>query len=444
MSGRAPAPPSGASALRRRDLLLWLWALVATAGLCWFAFLQPQPIPAHWAGERIEIERPPDRLELERVGFQALPGWSEDRVSEALPALARSCGALRSRPPDAEVRPLATGGEVADWTAACMALPRLGAGDPERLAREYLEAHFVPFEVRNGERRHGTFTGYYEPLLRGSRRRSERYDVPLYTRPSDIVQVDLEPFREEWKGRSLAGRWTGSTLLPYWSRQQIEAGALGGRRLELLWVDDAIDAFFLQIQGSGQVQLEGGGRIRVGYAGQNGHPYYAIGRELIDRGALRRGEVSMQSIRAWLESHPEQADEVMATNASFVFFREITGDGPLGSQGVALVAERSLAVDRRYHPLGAPVWLDATRPVEDAAAAPDPRLGYAQVPLRRLVVAQDTGGAIRGPVRGDVFWGAGERAAEIAGRMNSRGRMWILLPRPVAERIGSSLLLEDV
>ncbi|REJ86298.1 MAG: hypothetical protein DWQ30_00730 [Acidobacteria bacterium] len=152
----------------------------------------------------------------------------------------------------------------------------------------------------------------------------------------------------------------------------------------------------------------------------------------------------MQSIRAWLESHPEQADEVMATNASFVFFREITGDGPLGSQGVALVAERSLAVDRRYHPLGAPVWLDATRPVEDAAAAPDPRLGYAQVPLRRLVVAQDTGGAIRGPVRGDVFWGAGERAAEIAGRMNSRGRMWILLPRPVAERIGSSLLLEDV
>jgi membrane-bound lytic murein transglycosylase A len=425
-----------------RSAFLWVWALVATAVVLWLALFEAAPIPPGWVSEQLEPWRPqPDRLVLKPSSFTELPGWTEDSVAEALPAVERSCAATLRRAPSAEVRPATVGGRVADWVPACEALRALGplAGVDELRARAYLEGHFTPLRVLNGDRERGTFTGYYEPLLRGSRRRSDVYRVPLYTRPGDIVQVELGPFREEWSGRSIAGRWTGRTLEPYWSREEIERGALRGRRLELLWVDDPVDAFFLQIQGSGQVEMKNGDRIRVGYAGQNGHPYYAIGRELIDRGALQRAEVSMQSIRRWLEENPQQAVEVMATNASYVFFRELRGDGPLGSQGVALLPERSLAVDRTYIPMGAPVWVDATRPVDAADAVPDPVEGWPQVPLQRLLVAQDTGGAIRGPVRGDVFWGPGERAAEIAGRMNSRGRIWLLLPKGLAQRV-----LEDL
>jgi len=187
-------------------------------------------------------------------------------------------------------------------------------------------------------------------------------------------------------------------------------------------MDDPVDAFFLEIQGSGSIELEGGGELRVGYGAQNGFPYVAIGRELVTRGALPKEKVSMQSIREWLEAHPDEAAEVMRKNASYVFFREQPGEGPLGSLGVPLTPGRSLAVDPLFVPLGVPLWLDSTLP---AAADGSER------PLRRLVVAQDTGGAIRGPVRGDVFWGAGDKAADLAGRMRQPGRLWLLLPRTV-------------
>ena len=280
--------------------------------------------------------------------------------------------------------------------------------------------------------RHGLFTGYYEPLLRGSRARSSRYRVPLYRRPPDIVQVDLGRFREDLRGRRLAGRLRGATLEPYDDRRSITAGALRGRGLELVWVDDPIAAFFLQIQGSGQIELDTGERLRLGYAAQNGHPYFAIGRELIERGELTRETVSLQSIRAWLLEHPDEAQDVMALNASYVFFRTIEGDGPIGSQGVALTPGRSLAVDRTFVPLGVPLWLETTAPTVGNSAAEG---AVDQSPVRRLVVAQDTGGAIRGPVRGDLFWGAGSEAEEIAGRMNSEGRYWLLLPRALAQRV---------
>jgi len=206
-------------------------------------------------------------------------------------------------------------------------------------------------------------------------------------------------------------------LKPYEDRKAIVEGALDPRNLEIVWVDDPVDAFFLQIQGSGRVTLEDGRVMRLGYAGQNGHPYVAIGRELIARGALTRETVSMQSIRAWLAANPAEAAALMNANPSYVFFRELPGDGPVGAQGAALTPLRSLAVDRRFVPLGTPVWLDAEHP--------DP--GTAR--LRRLVVAQDVGGAIRGPVRGDLFWGHGDAAADLAGRMKSPGRYYLLLPK---------------
>jgi membrane-bound lytic murein transglycosylase A len=209
-------------------------------------------------------------------------------------------------------------------------------------------------------------------------------------------------------------------LVPFSDRATIDSGSIAHRGLELCWVDDAVDAFFLHIQGSGVVELDGGGVMRVGYAAQNGHAYTSIGRVLMDRGELPKEEVSMQSIRAWLGAHPDQAASILHENASYIFFHELTGEGPLGSLGVPLTAGRSLAVDRAFLPLGLPLWLDAEAPVA---------FGDGTTELRRMVVAQDTGGAIKGPVRGDVFWGHGEEAAEVAGRMKHQGRLWLLLPK---------------
>jgi membrane-bound lytic murein transglycosylase A len=243
------------------------------------------------------------------------------------------------------------------------------------------------------------------------------------------VTVDLGLFRDEWKGRRIAGRVADRALLPYPDRTEIRNGALRGRGLELAWVDDPIDAFFLEIQGSGRIELAEGGVLRVGYAAQNGQPYFAIGRDLVERGALKKEEVSLQSIRAWLLAHPREAPQVLGRNRSYVFFAELKGEGPLGAEGVPLTPGRSLAVDLQYLPLGVPVWLDgkAPAPTEKAPARP----------LRRLLVAQDTGGAITGPVRGDVFWGHDEAAAAIAGRMKHPGRIWLLLPRSAAARLSA-------
>ena len=222
----------------------------------------------------------------------------------------------------------------------------------------------------------------------------------------------------------MAGSRTASSC-PYADRAAIDAGALAGRELELLWVDDPVDRFFLEIQGSGQVRLPDGETVRVGYADQNGRPYRAIGKDLIESGAIPREQMSMQAIRAWLEANPKQAPAMMAKNPSYVFFTELTelaaASGPLGAQGVPLTPGRSLAVDRKFLPLGAPIWVDTV--------APEPR---GRAPVARLLVAQDTGGAIRGPVRGDVFWGAGPQAEHLAGHMKSPGRLFILLPRELS------------
>lgn len=369
--------------------------LIALAALTLWMLRHPRPRPQPEAEER--------RV-LTPAAFADLPGWEEDDPSGALAAFLRSCRRMKS--------------------PACEAASRVQTAAADT-ARTFFETHFQPFAVSAGDDPEGLFTGYYEPLLRGSRERSERYRVPLYVRPPELVMVDLGDFREELKGQRIAGKVEEGELVPYPDRRAIEEGALAGRDLELVWVDDPVDAFFLQIQGSGRVRLDDGGddgrEMRVGYAAQNGHPYFAIGKDLVERGALTKEEVSMQSIRRWLEQNPDLADDVMARNASYVFFEELEGEGPLGAQGVPLTPGRSLAVDLKHWQLGAPVWLD-TR-------APSPREGAPDRPLRRLMIAQDTGGAIRGVVRGDVFWGHGDEAAEVAGRMKHPGRMWVLLPR---------------
>jgi membrane-bound lytic murein transglycosylase A len=372
--------------------------------------------------ERKEAPRPPVLL-LEPVAFTALPGWREDDPSGALEAFRRSCARLARQDDGTPFGPAPIPGTVADWRPACADAARTPlAADA---ARAFFEAVFTPYRVTDRGRAEGLFTGYYEPLLAGARTPDDRFRYPLYRRPPDLVGVDLGRFDPELSGRRIAGRVEDGQLIPYYPRASIEQGALAGRGLELLWLDDPIGRFFLQIQGSGQIRLREGGIVRVGYADQNGHPYYAIGRELAAMGAIPQERMSMQAIRAWLLANPAKAPEIMAKNRSYVFFREqpeLAGaPGPLGAQGVPLTPGRSLAVDRRFLPLGAPLWLDASAPYPEG-----------ERPLRRLLVAQDTGGAIRGPVRGDLFWGSGPLAEHLAGHMQSTGRLFLLLPRGLA------------
>ena len=364
----------------------------------------------------------PDRLVLRPVSFDDLPGWEADDQSAALQALRRSCAALDERDDDEPLDIAALGGHVGEWCGICAATAGLDGADR---AREFFEANFTPYEARNGARADGLFTGYFEPELRGATQAGGRYGVPLYARPHDLVTVDLGLFRSALAGERVAGRVADGALEPYATRAEIDGGALAAQGLELVWVDDPVDAFFLHVQGSGLISFEDGTTRRLAYAATNGHSYFAIGRWLVDLGALSREDVSMQTIRQWLAANPKRASEVMHENASYVFFRwleeEQATEGPVGAQGVTLTAGRSLAVDRRFVPMTVPVWLES--------AAPDPDPAREDRPLRRLMVAQDTGGAIRGPVRGDVFWGTGAEAGAVAGRMKHAGRYWLLLPR---------------
>jgi membrane-bound lytic murein transglycosylase A len=366
-------------------------------------------------GTEKPVTPPTPQLTLTQVSFDDLPGWRDDHAAEALATFVKSCTALDRQPDSAAMGPAALGMKVSAWRTPCAAARTTPSSDAA--ARTFFMREFTPYRAGNHGNSDGLFTGYYEPLLHGARQQGGRYRTPLMKRPPDLVMVDLGRFRPAWHGERIAGRVVTGNLVPYPSRTEIEHGALNPSQLALFWVDDPVDAFFLQVQGSGRVELANGGTVRLGYDGQNGQPYVAIGKVLVDRGALTPDNVSLQSIRAWIKAHPDQATSLMDQNPSYVFFREQPGDGPIGSEGIVLSAGRSLAVDRNFIPLGVPVYLNA------AGNSPS---------LHRLMVAQDTGGAITGPVRGDVFWGFGPDAEARAGTMRARGEYFLLLPKAVA------------
>lgn len=355
---------------------------------------------------------------LEPVSFSALPGWAEQDAEGALRAFRLSCeeilaeGRAFDRSPE-------FGGTRKDWLGTCQAA--LKATD----ARSFFEQNFTALKVNDRERPEGLFTGYFEPEARGSRTRTAEFTVPVYRRPDDLIAFDAATEQQLGLryGRMAEGKPAG-----YFTRPEIEDGALSGRRLEIAWLADWADAFFIHIQGSGRVRLPDGSLIRLAYAAKTGQPYTGIGGLLVDRGILTRDNMSMQAIRAWMRDNPEAGRAVMRENKSFVFFREVAVDdpklGPPGAQKVSLTPRHSLAVDRRYWVFGTPIWLDTTYP-----------LGDKDHPFRQLMIAQDTGTAIRGYVRGDVFWGAGDEAALIAGHMKSQGRMAVLLPKALAARL---------
>ena len=328
----------------------------------------------------------------------------------ALDAFAESCPKIVSREDASGLT------QLGDWQEACAA----AADWPRISATSFFEAYFDAVEVAGGQ---AFATGYFEPEIQGSRTRRPGYDVPVYALPSDLVRGWPEEFPEaERQGRPPLGRTDsdGKHVL-YYDRAEIAAGALDGRGLEIAWVADPIEFFFLQIQGSGRLALPDGGVMRIGYAGQNGREYVAIGRPMREQGLIGDGTAyptSMQGITGWLRDNPDRADDILNLNKSWIFFRELNGDGPLGSLGVPVRALQSVAVDPRFVPYGAPVWLDMDRDEADG-----------------LWVAQDTGGAIKGPNRFDTFWGAGAKARETAGNMASGGRALILLPKPSAARL---------
>ena len=363
-------------------LFVVLLVLALIAGGTAYYLLRPKPGP---------------RLTLAPARYEELLGWRDDSVAAAIPAFLKSCGALASRSDVAafDARPKnADFGTAGEWRPLCAAAEQLPAGD-DTAARQFFETGFVPWLAGNNGESEGLFTGYFEISLTGSRKPGGAYHTPLYRRPADPTRF---------------------------TRAEIEDGALNGQGLELLWADDPIAAFFLEIQGSGRVQLPDGKIVRVGYDGSNNKPYVAVGRLLLDRGELPREQVTMANIRRWMLDHPAEGAALRRENPSYVFFREIAGAGPLGAQRVVLTPGRSLAVDRVFLPLGLPLWLEAQE-------------RFSPGNFRRLVIAQDTGGAIKGPVRGDLFWGHGALAAAGAGAMNARGHYYLLLPRTIAARL---------
>jgi membrane-bound lytic murein transglycosylase A len=378
--------------------------LLAGAALCSCAMLcgcavQPRVCPPP-APAVPHVEYAPTR-------WSDIPGWKDDRTVDAWPAFLAACGVLGRRAP---------------WSDACDAAQASHPVTSEDV-RSFFERYFEPYGIveRMGMRADpdGLITGYYEPLLHGDRSPSAEFSTPLYAPPPDLLTVDLASVYPALKGLSIRARLEGNKVVPYYSRADLDRDpALKGH--EILWVDDPLDAFFLEVQGSGRVQLPDGETIRLHYADQNGYPYRSIGRYLIDRGELKPGEATMLGIRLWARSHPDRVKELLDADPSVVFFREEPlGDpalGPKGSLGVPLTPGRSIAIDPASVPLGAPVFLATTFP--DSA-----------VTLDRLVVAGDTGGAIRGPVRADLFWGTGAEAQSEAGEMRESGRLWLIWPK---------------
>ncbi len=336
--------------------------------------------------------------------FADLPGWATSTTAEALRAFVAGCA-----------RPRATSA-LAQACATARALPADDAA-----ARDFFESAFTVYAISSSAgQTEGLITGYYEPVLDGSRVRSTRFRYPVFGVPPDMIVVDLGSLYPDLKHRRLRGRVEGRKLVPYYSRAEIEDANGRFDAPVLAWVSDPVALFFLQIQGSGQIAFEDGSRMRLGYADQNGHPYRSLGRHLVENGELPLEQASMQGIQAWAQAHPEKLRAALDSNPSYVFFRLLpdlpAGEGPIGALGVPLRAGASLAVDRRFIPLGAPVYLATTEPLSDA-------------PLERLTVALDTGGAIRGPVRADFYWGSGPEAGALAGRMRQQGRLWLLWPR---------------
>lgn len=335
--------------------------------------------------------------------WEMLPDWQTIDLQPAWAAFWQSCNALKNKP---------------GWETVCTRADQMTQPDNNAL-HAFFEEDFTPYQVYNPDgSSQGLFTGYYEPKLYGSRIKTSRFRYPVYGVPDDLLTIDLGDAYPQLKDMRLRGRLEGNRVVPYYNRSEIDSGKAPLHGHELFWVDNAVDLFFLQIQGSGRIELPDGSMVKIGYAEQNGYPYTSIGKILVEMGGLKLEEASMQGIKDWAAQHPDQLDSLLEQNSSYVFFRILPDSlpAPLGALGVPLTDQYSLAVDPRTIPLGAPVFISTTYP-------------NTTQPLNRLMLAQDTGGAIKGAVRGDFYWGFGDQAGAQAGRMKQTGQMWVLFPK---------------
>ncbi len=393
-------PDKARSGLRRTRFALLLTVLLLPVG-CIKPAEVPPPLPAE------EFAAPPVPA-LQPVPWELVDGWPDPDPELALKAILDSCRAIRSRP---------------GWQDVCSRAQLVDPADGTGVLR-FFEDNFTPHQVRNADGTgSGLITGYYVPDLTGSRQRTKQYTYPLYGVPDDLLIIDLRSVYPELGDYRLRGRLEGRRVVPYWERSEIDGARTPLAGKELFWVEDPVELFFLHIQGSGRLSLDNGERVMVHYADQNGHPYRSIGKLLLERGAMTRDQMSMQNIKAWARQNPERVRQLLGENPSYVFFSELSleSETPPGALGIPLTPGRSLAVDPRTVPLGAPVFISTTWP-----DSPEP--------LQRLMTAQDTGGAIKGRVRADFFWGMGDGAGSYAGRTRQSGWLWVLLPREPSTR----------
>jgi membrane-bound lytic murein transglycosylase A len=367
---------------------------------------------------------PHDVLTLTQVGFSDLPGWADDHVAEAVPSFLRSCEKLASVADGAAVGADGHGGTARQWRKACRAASKVAAGN-DAAARAMFEAEFVPYQAAGTAGPTGKLTGYYVAEIHASKKKHGKFQTPVLGRPDDLMMVDLSGFVGDAHGRRIWGRMSHGELVPFYTRAEIRKGALAGRGLELMYVDDPVDLLFAQIEGSAKAILDDGSTVWLEFSGKNGRAYRGVGGILRGGGFLRRGEGTMQGIRQWFHDNPTRYDEIADQDASYVFFSVSRQPGAIGSQKTILTARRSMAVDRAFVAMSTPIWVEANAPVPG-------RKGVTEV-WHHLLIAQDTGAGIMGAVRGDIYWGDDADAAELGGRMGGPGKYWLLLPRGVTK-----------
>lgn len=362
---------------------------------------------------------PPAEIQVKSASFSDLPGWQSSQSLSSLHTFQVSCRQFLNMKPHYSVGNTWFGLEAQDWQPICKAAVALQT-ESEDKAKAFFETWFEPVEFSNNQSITGLFTGYYLPAVQASITKTHEYSVPVFGVPDNLLRFNLHDFDRSSPSRQVFGRLDNKRVVPFFSRADIDQGAIARHAPVLAYLRNPIDRLLIEIQGSAVLILPDGRQLNLGYAGKNGLPYTAIGRVLIERKILAANQVSVQSIRAYLEAHPDEQNEIIQQNRSFVFFKILSQKGAFGTLGIPLTQGYSLAVDPDWVPLGMPVWLSTTYPDPDSNQ---------QHPFHRLMIAQDTGGAIKGTVRGDVFWGKGNKAAAIAGKMKSQGRYWLLVPK---------------
>lgn len=355
---------------------------------------------------------------LTKTDFYRLPGWYADDQRQAFTAFQQSCTEIRNRKTNTQFGIFPQSGTVKDWQVICQNAEKIKNPD-EATARKFFETWFTPYLLTNHLNSRVLFTGYYLPLLNGNLKADNHYNVPIYSTPNDLIKIKISLFGKQYKGKkALVGMLKNQVVYPYYDRKAINNGAIKNQAKVLVWIDSLVDVFFAQIQGSAIVKLPDNSQILIGYDGDNGRAYTSVGKVLSKKKEFQRKSVSMQNIRAWLAQHPSEVNETLNRDASYVFFRILKSANPYGSQHVPLTTGRSLAVDTKLIPCSVPVWVKTSVPDREKKSSK----------FLRLMIAQDTGGAIKN-MHGDIYLGAGQDAAYVAGQLKNDGSWWLLLPR---------------